>query len=207
VADYHARTAGLDVTGGAVVTGSFQGNDALIAALAELGPGFVGVATLRSDTPDDEIHRLHVAGVRAVRFNLRRGGTLDTRLADRVHALVGWHAEVYTDDLAAVERQLRTLPRLVIDHLGMNERSLPALLRLVERHGAMVKASGFGRVELDVAATIRRIDPTALMFGTDLPGTRARRPFEPADLELVRRLSPRALEENARAWYQDVLAK
>jgi predicted TIM-barrel fold metal-dependent hydrolase len=183
-----------------VVTGSFQGNEHLATTLHELGPGFVGVAT---PAPDLDIERLHEAGVRAVRFNLRRGGTLDTALARRVHDRAGWHVEVYTDDLPAIERQLRTLPRLVIDHLGMNERSQPALLRLV-RAGAMVKASGFGRVDLDVAATIQRIDPAALLFGTDLPGTRARRPFVPADLELI---PPPALDENARAWYYDALAK
>jgi hypothetical protein len=136
-----------------------------------------------------------------VRFNVRRGGELDVALALRVHELAGWHAEVYAGDLAALEPRLRQLPRLVIDHLGLDGDALPALLRLVER-GAMVKASGFGRVELDVRATLRAIDPAALLFGTDLPGTRARRPFEPADLELVAEIAPQALADNARAWYQ-----
>jgi predicted TIM-barrel fold metal-dependent hydrolase len=61
------------------------------------------------------------------------------------------------------------------------------LLRLVSG-GVRVKATGFGRVQLDVASTIREIhkeNPEALMFGTDLPSTRARVPFQPADLELV----------------------
>jgi hypothetical protein len=139
--------------------------------------------------------------VRAVRFNVRRGGELDCALARRVHELAGWHAEVYADGLAALEPRLRELPRLVIDHLGLRREALPALLRLVER-GAMVKASGFGRVELDVRATLRAIDPAALLFGTDLPGTRARRPFEPADLALVAEIVPQALGATARAWYQ-----
>ena len=51
-------------------------------------------------------------------------------------------------------------------------------------------------------AALRALDPDRLMFGTDLPGTRARRPFEPADLELVAAIAPQALADNARAWYR-----
>jgi hypothetical protein len=65
----------------------------------------------------------------------------------------------------------------------------------------MVKATGFGRVDLDVEATLRALDPSALLFGTDLPGTRARRPFARADLDLVRRVAPSALVENPRRLY------
>jgi predicted TIM-barrel fold metal-dependent hydrolase len=47
-------------------------------------------------------------------------------------------------------------------------------------------------------------NPDALMFGTDLPSTRARRPFEPADIELVERtlgpaLARKALHDTAPA--------
>ena len=168
----------------------------MLDALERLGPGFVGVAQLPPSVTDPEILALDAAGVRAVRFNLRRGGELDLTLARRVHELAGWHTEVYASDLAALEGL--DVP-LVIEHLGLTPQ--PALLRLVER-GAMVKASGFGRVDLDVRETLRAIDPAALVFGTDLPGTRARRPFEPADLELVAELAPAALAENARKLYE-----
>jgi len=60
-----------------------------------------------------------------------------------------------------------------------------------------------------VPATLRAIhaaDPTALMAGTDLPSTRARRPFADADLELVvetlaHDAAPAVLHDNARAFY------
>jgi hypothetical protein len=39
------------------------------------------------------------------------------------------------------------------------------------------------------------------MFGTDLPGTRARRPFAHEDLELVAAIAPQALADNARRFY------
>lgn len=51
-----------------------------------------------------------------------------------------------------------------------------------------MKATGFGRVALDPAAAVAAImavDPTALMFGTDLPSTRARRPFADQDIDLL----------------------
>jgi predicted TIM-barrel fold metal-dependent hydrolase len=200
VDDYRGRTAGLNITGGAVVAGSFQVGSWLLDALERLGPGFVGVVELDAGVTDEEIVALDAAGVRAVRFNLHRGGSLDEELARRVHELAGWHAEVYAGgrELAALEDRLRALPRLCVDHLGLDGEALPVLRRL----GCMVKATGFGRVDLDVEATLRALDPSRLMFGTDLPGTRARRPFEPADLELVAEIAPAALADNARAWYR-----
>lgn len=181
------------------MSGSFQAFDQtyLIDALERLGPGFAGVTQLPPDVPDAEVRALHEAGVRAVRFNLRRGGALDDALALRVHRLCGWHAEVYADGaaLAAHEDRLLALPQVVVDHLGLDAAALPALRRLTAA-GAMVKATGFGRVDLDVEATLRALDPSALLFGTDLPGTRARRPFARADLDLVRRVAPEALWEN-----------
>jgi predicted TIM-barrel fold metal-dependent hydrolase len=193
VDDYRAATAGMVVVGGAVVAGSFQAGTAyLLDALEHLGPGFVAVADLPGDVSDDEIRELDAAGVRAVRFNLRRGGRLDDGLALRVHELAGWHTEVYASDLPAHEKRLRELPRLVVDHLGMSPEGLAAAVRL----GAMVKATP--RFEGD----LRAVAPDRLLFGTDLPGTRARRRFAPADLDRVAAVAPAALADNARAWYR-----
>ena len=190
VDDYRAATAGMDVVGGAVVAGSFQaGTDHLLDALGRLGPGFVGVAHLPADVADDEILALDGAGVRAVRFNLRRGGALDDDLAHRVHEVAGWHAEVYATDLPAHEQRLRALPRLVVDHLGMNDEGLAAAVRL----GAMVKATP--RVDGD----LRAVPPERLMFGTDLPGTRTDHVFSP---DVIPAITNSALVDNARAWYR-----
>ncbi len=216
VRDYLERTSALDLAGGAVVSGSFQGFDQgyLLDALERLGPSFVGVTQLPATVTDEEVLRLHEAGVRAVRFNLYRGGSesLDNleRLAARVHDVAGWHAELYVDskDLPELEPRLAALPRVTIDHLGMTRDGYPALLRLVER-GAKVKATGFGRVELDVSEALREIaavDPGALIFGTDVPGTRAERPFKETDVDLIvetlgEPLAGRVLRENALDWY------
>ena len=195
VADYRARTAHLSVAGGAVVSGSFQAFDQsyLLDALRQLGPEFVGVTQLPVSVTDEEVLSLDATGVRAVRFNVRRGGSETLRhldsLAHRVHELAGWHTELYVDasdlpDLAAV---LRRLPKVSIDHLGLSRDGLPAVLDLVE-HGAYVKATGFSRGDLDVPSALRqlaRANPATLMAGTDLPSTRAPRPFADADLDLI----------------------
>lgn len=212
VDDYLERVAPYGIDGGAIVSGSFQGFDQgyLRAALGRLGPGWVGVTQLDPSTSDDEIASLDAAGVRAVRFTLARGGGLDVALAQRVHALVGWHAELYVDAamLPSLSPSLDALPAFSIDHLGLSEAGLPALLDAVAR-GARVKATGFGRLNMDVAQALRRIDavdPRALLFGTDLPGTRAPRAFSPEDFTLISdALGSDALErlsENGRRWYR-----
>ena len=216
VEDYRARVAGLDVTGGAVVSGSFQGFDQsyLSAALAALGPTYVGVTQIPADTSDADIERLNSIGVRAVRFNVRRGGSADIaeadRLARRVYDIAGWHAEFYIDstELAPLHATLSTLPRIGIDHLGLSAAGFADLLRLVEC-GAYVKATGFGRLDFDPGPAMHRIldvNPHALIFGTDLPSTRAPRPFEDSDLTgLTDMLGPEhvanVLWHNAAALY------
>lgn len=195
VEEYRARTAQFHVLGGTVVSASFQGFDQryLAAALLELGPHFVGVAQLPVTTTDEEIIELDNLGVRAVRFNLQRGGSegLENleKLAWRVHELVGWHSELYVDarHLPELAPRLLALPRVSIDHLGLSQAGFPHLLKLVEQ-GVWVKATGFGRCDFDIAEALRTLhaaNPYSLVFGTDLPSTRAPRPFEDADVTLV----------------------
>ena len=188
VADYRTAVAGLEVVGGAVVSGSFQAFDTtyLVDAIGRLGPGFVGVVNLRPDVADEEIVRLDAAGVRAVRVNLYRGGSAGAadldRLARRVHEVAGWHTELYVDaaELPDLAPTLLALPRVSFDHLGMTDDPTGTLLRFVEA-GHVVKATGLGRVDVtDPAALVARIlraNPQGLVFGTDLPSTRARRPY------------------------------
>jgi predicted TIM-barrel fold metal-dependent hydrolase len=217
VADYLARTSGLGIEGGAVVSGSFQGFDQgyLRESLAQLGSGFVGVTQLPATTSDAEIIDLHAAGIRAIRFNLYRGGseTIDqlSSFARRVHDIAGWHTELYVDakDLAQLADQLIALPAVSIDHLGMSAEGIPTLLTLVD-NGIRVKATGFGRVSLDVREAVKQIyavNPDALMFGTDLPSTRARHPFSDSDIDLITEVigeagAQKVLWDNARTFYR-----
>ena len=132
---YLAAVAPLGVSGGAVVSASFQGTDQayLEAALAALGAHYVGVTQLAPDTSDAEILRLDRIGVRAVRFNLFRRGPAELAgletVAARVWELARWHSELYAGarDLLEIAPRLARLPRLSIDHLGMGREALPAL--------------------------------------------------------------------------------
>lgn len=215
--DYLTRTTNYDLAGGAVVSGSFQAFDQsyLRDALQTLGPGFVGVTQLPATATDAEILDLNKAGVRAVRFNLKRGGSegaehLDS-LARRVYDLAGWHAELYVDsrDLPELCATLVALPCVSIDHLGLSGAGFGTLLKLAEQ-GVRVKATGFGRVDFDVAAALKELyaaNPAALMFGTDLPSTRAPRPYEDDDLRLVvetlgEDAARAVLHDNAAALYR-----
>lgn len=195
-AAYRERTRGLDVRGGTVVAGSFQNFDTTFMhdALSALGPTFVGVVQIPADAPDAAILELDRIGVRGVRFNMVRGGSADVadldRVARRVHDLAGWHVELYADarDLQPVAPVLSRLPAVSIAHLGLSQEGLPTLLELAE-NGMKVKATGFGRATLDVPAALRdlsRANPHCLMFGSDLPSQRARRPFDPSDIDLIR---------------------
>ena len=217
VDDYLARTQPLGIVGGAVVSGSFQGFDQtyLVAALKRLGPGFVGVTQLPSSVTDTELEALNQHGVRALRFNLKRGGSeqLDQleSLAKRVFECAGWHSELYIDsrELAPLHDRLLRLPALSIDHLGLSREGLPSVLRLAER-GVRIKACGFGRVDFAVPQALQDIhcaNPNALMFGTDLPSTRAPIPFKNNDINiLIDALgedgAENALWHNARDFYR-----
>jgi predicted TIM-barrel fold metal-dependent hydrolase len=203
--DYLAQTKPLGVVAGAVVSGSFQAADQtyLMDVLPKLGPAWVGVTQIPNGTPDAEITRLGKLGVRAVRFNVFRGrvDSVDdmVALATRVHSVAGWHSEIYADAAALGPHvdKLSKLPQLCIDHLGMTEAGVPVVLDLVAA-GCKVKASGFGRVKLNVPNTLEAIarkNPNALMFGTDIPSTRAARPFEAADIDLVERVLGRELAQ------------
>ena len=188
-------TLNLNVQGGAVVSGSFQGfdTDYLLQALSVLGSRYVGVVNLPHDVPDEKILQLHQAGVRAVRFNCYRGGSETVEhleeLAWRVHQLVNWHVELYisNEQLADLVPLLLELPVVSIDHLGLSQNQFENLLSLVEA-GVYVKATRFSILSFDIACRIRALvdcNPNAVMFGTDLPGTRAPRQFSHEDFDLI----------------------
>ena len=196
VDDYQSLTKDLDISAGTVVSGSFQGfnQDYLIAALKSLGDDFFGVTQLPMTTTDEEILALNAKNVRAVRFNLYRGGSEKVKhlenFAKRIFDLANWHVELYVDskDLPELTSILLKLPKVSIDHLGLSKEGLKTLLALAEK-GVKVKATGFMRVNFDVGTALTSIyqaNPDSLMFGTDLPGTRAPRPFSNDDLTLIK---------------------
>lgn len=193
--EYLSRMEPYNLCGGAIVSGSFQAFDQgyLIEALNKLGGSFVGVIQLPLAVTDNEIVSLNKIGVRAVRFNLKRGGSEEvahlSSMAARIYEIAGWHIELYIDsnELQELYEELIKLPAVSIDHLGLSKSSMKYLLKLAE-HGAWVKATGFGRVDFDVKNAIKELylaNPSSLMFGTDLPSTRAPRPYSDTDFTLI----------------------
>jgi predicted TIM-barrel fold metal-dependent hydrolase len=216
VEHYIKRIAPLNIQSGAVVSGSFQQFDQsyLTKALEKLGSGFVGVTQLPIGATDEEIISLNKQGVRAVRFNVRRGGSESiselSYFADRVYELVKWHVELYADHqaLMALKSKICKLSAVSIDHLGLKKSGIPLLKEFVAQD-VKVKATGFGRVDFEPLALVSelyKINPEALMFGTDLPSTRSPSPFKDQHLyDLITCLGEKPADQvcwsNARKFY------
>jgi predicted TIM-barrel fold metal-dependent hydrolase len=195
IKQYIEAVKNYNVVGGAIVSGSFQAFDQsyLIHALKKMGSQFVGVTQIPLTISDNEIIKLHKAGVRAVRFNIKRGGSAEIKdlevLGNRVYSLVNWHTEMYMDSKNIVEHlsHIIKLKKFSIDHLGLSNDGFKSLKNLVEK-GCIVKATGFGRVNFDPIKAIKElleINPNSIIFGTDLPSTRAPIPFSKRDIDLI----------------------
>lgn len=164
---------------------------------------------------DDELIFLNNQGVSGLRFNVKRGGSEDLSkleyFAKRVNEVVGWHTELYIDSkkLSDIKTTIKKLPAVSIDHLGLSKEGLPHMLDLVEQ-GVKVKATGFSRTDLDIPNTLRsiyNINPEALMFGTDLPSTRAPYRFNENDIQIIENNftneeCENIFYKNATKWYR-----
>lgn len=193
--EYLKRMSSYDLCGGVIVSGSFQAFDQsyLVEALGNLGESYVGVTQLPASVSDGEIQRLNSFGVRAVRFNLKRGGSETTAnlaaMASRLHEVANWHVELYIDskELEQLYSTLASLPAVSIDHLGLSKSGFEVLTHLAEK-GVRIKATGFSRVDFDVKAGLKDLysaNPSSLMFGSDLPSTRAPSPYSDNDFILA----------------------
>ncbi|MBE7347639.1 amidohydrolase family protein [Staphylococcus epidermidis] len=215
--EYKSEVNSLNIIGGAIVSGSFQGFDQsyLIDTLNKLNGNYVGVTQLPHSVTDDELIFLNNQGVSGLRFNVKRGGSEDLSkleyFANRVNEVVGWHTELYIDSkkLSDIKTTIKKLPAVSIDHLGLSKEGLPHMLDLVEQ-GVKVKATGFSRTDLDIPNTLRsiyNINPEALMFGTDLPSTRAPYRFNENDIQIIENNftneeCENIFYKNATKWYR-----
>src|SRR6185437_16310606 len=99
---------------------------ALLDALQKGRGRYAGTAILDNDSSDDEIRRLHDAGVRGTRFHFlsHLGKPADTdavnRIAERVGRL-GWHVLLHVDGPALLQN-VKAFERLpapsIVDHMG-----------------------------------------------------------------------------------------
>ena len=114
---------------------------------------------------------------------LRRNESVVTSVRSRAARA----SRVDSQELDGLFDTLVRLPSVSIDHLGLAQAGFRTLRKLAER-GIRVKATGFGRVDFDVPTALRELyaaNPECLMFGTDLPSTRAPRPYQDEDFLLV----------------------
>ncbi len=217
--DYKSAVNSFEIVGGAIVSGSFQAFDQgyLKDALRRFGKDFFGVANIPVDMTADELETLNKHNIVAVRFNLKRGGseTIENLgyLSNKLHEKYGWHTELYIDSqhLPEIENALKQIKSFSIDHLGLSNSGLKSLYKWVEK-GVKVKATGFGRLDFDPIEAMKRINdinPEALMFGTDLPSTRAKIPFSLSDVQKIAQHFDEDDQENifyknALKWYKNL---
>ncbi|GGD83593.1 amidohydrolase family protein [Caballeronia grimmiae] len=118
------RTLGLSRAIVVQPTGYGFDNRCTLAAIAKLGHGARGIAVVPSDVGDDELQRLHDAGIRGVRFMMLAGGVLPWDVLAEMSARIaplGWNINLQLDGhtLPQHEAMLSRLgSKLVIDHLG-----------------------------------------------------------------------------------------
>jgi predicted TIM-barrel fold metal-dependent hydrolase len=217
VENYLDKVKDFEIFGGAIVSGSFQAFDHgyLMDSLKRLGKRFVGVANIPIGINQKELDRLNNMNIVAVRFNLKRGGSesLDNliKLSNRLFDKYNWHTELYVDskDLKELNPILNETPKISIDHLGLSKGGLKELYYWAEK-GVKVKATGFGRIDFDPLPVIKKIyeiNPNCLMFGTDLPSTRAKMAFSNKDINLIKDNFNKEEQEkiffrNAEKWYR-----
>jgi len=108
-------------------------NRALVDALAHSQGRARGVATVYRDVSEEELTRLHEAGVRGVRFNfVKRLVDFTPKeqlndIAGRIAAR-GWHVVIYFEmqDLAELQDFFTGLPTtVVVDHMGRPDVAKP----------------------------------------------------------------------------------
>ncbi|WP_454739548.1 amidohydrolase family protein [Cupriavidus necator] len=170
-------------------------NSALLDALARSEGKARGVVSVPREVSDAELHAMHAAGVRGVRFNfVRRLVDFTPRevlfeIANRI-APLGWHVVVYFEaqDLPELWHFFTTLPTpVVVDHMGRPDISkrvdgpeFGLFLRLMQEHdNVWSKVSCPERLSLsgppgyeDVvpfASTLVERFPDRVLWGTDWP--------------------------------------
>lgn len=210
----------IEVTGGAIVSGSYQGyhQEYFTKAISELGGNFVGITQLPLDATDEQILKLNDIGISGIRFNLYRGLSASTKeikdQSERVYKLCNWKTELYLN-LQTIDKELEelifTLPKVSIDHLGMHKCSIDKLKKIVNAN-IPIRLTGFGRIEYErdeireLISLLYNENPNSLMFGSDLPSTRSKYRFSYSDIQLIKETIGREAQDriffrNGENWY------
>jgi D-galactarolactone isomerase len=221
VDDYRAVQRRLGLERVVIVQPTAYGADnrCTLDAIAAIGDAARGIAIVPPTVGDDELRRLHRAGMRGVRFRMTDRPDLPwdalPAMAARI-AVLGWHIQFQMDgrDLAAREAMLGALPcDLVVEHVGKFLDPVPvthpgfqALLRLLANGRTWVKLSGAYMTSKagppgyeDVSALARALvvaAPERMVWATNWPHPLAARtgatPDEAALLDLLADWAPDA---------------
>jgi 2-pyrone-4,6-dicarboxylate lactonase len=204
-------------------------NRAMLDAIADDPASLRGVALVDDSFTGQDFARLHVGGIRAVRFHFTdhhppTDMDLFHRVVERI-APLGWHVQVHpvASEIEGLVPVLHALPiPFVIDHMGrapakdgVTHPAFRALLDLVRLPHGWVKVSGSERTDFppyDGAVTLARAliaaAPDRVVWGTDFPHPGSSHEFADADLiDLIPRFAPdaatqrRILVDNAAQLY------
>jgi predicted TIM-barrel fold metal-dependent hydrolase len=231
VRDYRLLQKRLGTTRNVIVQPSTYGvdNRCLLDALAQFGTSATrGVAVVNTTVKDNELRRMHAAGVRGIRFNVVQAGatTLDMvePLAKHI-ADLGWHIQINAspEQIARSNFWSRIPCPVVFDHLGhVSQAGDPAfkiIAGLLQRGNGWVKLSGayldsktgppsYGD-RTPVAQAYIREAPQRMVWGSDWPHpTTQTKPDDAILLDLLAEWAPdeanrrRILVDNPAELYQ-----
>ena len=198
-------------------------NTVMLAAMAELGERCRAVAVVDDAIADEELDRLHEAGVRGIRINVvdvaEDKGVLPmaslARIAGRIERY-GWHVELlmHANEFPDLDRQFADFPvDIVLGHLGymrtdkgLDEPGFQALLRLAQREKCWVKLTGPYRIStgplphpdtIPYAHALLNAAPERIVWGTDWPHVMVKTPM-PNDGDLADMLLDWVPDESLR---------
>lgn len=195
--DYEKLHAILGIDRAVMTQPSVYGTDnsAILDAIAASEDRMRGVAAVGGDVSDDELHRLHDAGIRGIRVNTADKGGMPfdsmaefARFAERLKTL-GWHAELLNKVAEApdfFDRFCDFPVDIVVGHLGymrtsegLQNQGFQDLLELVRRGKCWVKLTGTYRItERDAppyddvppfAQALAQANPDRIVWGSDWP--------------------------------------
>ena len=197
---------------GVIVQASPYGSnpDLLLEALTRSNGRIRGIAVADADISEDQVRRLHAAGVRGLRFienrlpdGSRYSGSVSLTALKEIApllAIFSWHVELWSPLATTLSNWDRLaahgLP-VVLDHmggvnphLGVNHRHFRSLLALLREGAVWVKLALCRCVSPPGAyAMIRAFhdaiveaNPARLLWGTDWPFVRMNEPPDVADL-------------------------
>jgi predicted TIM-barrel fold metal-dependent hydrolase len=225
VADYRVLQKRIGTSRNVVIQPSTYGvdNRCLLDALGQFGTKNTrAVAVVDTKVSNAELHHLHQAGVRGIRFNIgpKGGATSIAMIEPLSHRVVklGWHIQInMPSDMilanAAIWEKVPT--QIVFDHLahlrepdGIKDPTFAMVSGLLRKGKAWVKLSGaYADTKVGpptyadstaVAQAYVKLAPQRLVWGSDWPHPTEKDDAKPDDALLFDLLSQWAPDESTR---------